>query len=225
MSPRPSPKLLSGSYAGPVYSGHGSVSKPSGSDGSSFAQLDCGVCERRVSAAVIAYWSHPSGHVIQWMQCTNCGWGSVRNGQGAESPDPPFGVSIEGLPPEVFAAYTQARDSMSVGAYIGAELICRRILMHVAVERGAKPGLRFAAYVSDLARRGYVTPPMQPWVDLIRKHGNEAAHELSEVTKERAESTLMFTAELLRLVYEMQTMTRRYALPAAEAPAEEPPSE
>jgi hypothetical protein len=51
---------------------------------------------------------------------------------------------------------------------------------------------------------------MKAWVDLIRKRGNLATHELPATDQQRAESTVMFTAELLRLVYEMEHMARRY---------------
>jgi hypothetical protein len=51
---------------------------------------------------------------------------------------------------------------------------------------------------------------MKEWVDLIRQHGNKSTHKLDSPEKERAESTVMFTAELLRLVYEMAFMAKRY---------------
>jgi hypothetical protein len=106
---------------------------------------------------------------------------------------------------------------MSVGGYVATELVCRKILMHVAVEKGAKKGSTFAEYLDHLEGEGYVTPPMKKWVGLIRTRGNEATHELTPVSKERAESTLMFTAELLRLTYEMESMADRYAAAPGEA--------
>jgi len=83
--------------------------------------------------------------------------------------------------------------------------------MHVAVEKGAKEEESFSSYLSYLERLGFVTPPMKGWVDLIRQHGNKAAHLLEKPSRERSESTLMFTAELLRLVYEMEHLSKRYA--------------
>ena len=55
-----------------------------------------------------------------------------------------------------------------------------------------------------------ITPPMKGWVDLIRQHGNKATHSLESPDKKRAESTLMFTAELLRLIYEMEHLSMQY---------------
>ncbi len=107
---------------------------------------------------------------------------------------------------------------MSVGGFTAAELVCRKILMHVAVEKGAKEGKSFASYITHLEAAGYVTPPMKPWVDLIRQHGNDSTHELDPPDAQRAESTVMFTAELLRLTYEMEHLASRYG-PPSERPA------
>jgi hypothetical protein len=82
--------------------------------------------------------------------------------------------------------------------------------MHIAVDKGAKAGDKFENYITYLENQGYVTPPMKAWVDLIRKHGNEATHELSMSDKKRTEGTLMFTAELLKLIYEMEHLSKQY---------------
>src|SRR6187402_2241338 len=86
-------------------------------------------------------------------------------------PGAAFGPSVEGLPPDVQTAYAEARSCMSVSAYTAAELICRKILMHKGVEKGAAEGETLASYLSHLEKSGYVTPPMKAWVDLIRRHG------------------------------------------------------
>lgn len=83
--------------------------------------------------------------------------------------------------------------------------------MHVAVDKGAKEGDSFASYLSFLETAGFVTPPMKGWVDLIRQHGNNATHKLPASDRGRAESTVMFTAELLRIVYEMEFMASKYS--------------
>lgn len=102
---------------------------------------------------------------------------------------------------------------MSVGANTAAELLCRKILMHIAADKGAKAGASFASYIDYLTEAGYVTPTMTGWVGLIKDHGNEATHQLPAPDRSRAESTVMFTAELLRLTYEMGAMSARYAPP------------
>jgi hypothetical protein len=192
--------------------GHRSVNKPDGSTADSWHTYTCGLCGTKVSGAVIAS-VNSQGRQNRWLACTSCGDGSVEV-IGAIYPGVKFGPPIEGLPADVAAAYDEARGCMQVSAYTAAELLCRKILMHVAVDKQAKEGLTFAEYIDHLAAEGYVTPPMNSWVDLIRKHGNAATHKLPSSDKQRAESTVMFTAELLRLVYEMAHMASKYA-PAA----------
>ena len=168
----------------------------------------CGLCNTVVSGFVVSVYKTPIGGV-KWVLCTNCGYGSVVNDYTLY-PGTLFGPIIEGLPKNVGEAYQEARSCMSVSAYTACELLCRKILMHVAVEKGAKEGESFSEYLTFLAYQGYITPPMKKWVDLIRQHGNKAAHLLEPPDRTRAESTLMFTAELLRLIYEMEHMANQY---------------
>lgn len=194
-----------------TFMGHRSISHPNGSTQDAWTAITCGYCGSQVSAAVVSSWHPESGFQVKWVQCPNCGNGSVIAPTEVVYPAVRFGPEIIGMPDEVAAAYNEARDCMAVSALTACELICRKILMHIAVEKSAKEGDTFASYVSYLEKQGYVTPPMKPWVDQIRQIGNAATHELNPPSRNRAESTLMFTAELLRLVYEMEAMTRRYA--------------
>lgn len=82
--------------------------------------------------------------------------------------------------------------------------------MHVAVEKGAKEGESFSSYLTYLREKGYITDAMMGWVEIIREHGNKATHKIERVEKEKAEGTIMFTAELLRIVYEMEFMAQKY---------------
>jgi uncharacterized protein DUF4145 len=194
------------------FQGHRNVSRHEGGTNQSWFPFTCGHCGRDGSAAVLASMG-PNGNMVRWLQCPTCGEGSVE-ADGVSSylyPGVAPGPSLEGLPNEVEAAYEETRRCMSVNAYTACEGLCRKILMHVAVEKGAKEGDSFVSYVNHLEKSGYVTPPMKPWVDLIRQHGNEAQHLISPSDKTRAEATLMFTAELLRLTYEMDYMSKKYA--------------
>lgn len=194
------------------FKGHKAVTHHDGGDEESWHTYVCGYCGTKVSGAVISSyeWSERrDNNHIKWLLCTNCALGSVWV-SGYQYPGVLFGPEIEGLPEDVSAAYDEARSCMSVNAHAAAELVCRRILVHVAVEKGSKEGLTFTAYLSHLEAEGYITPPMKVWVELIRKHGNKSTHELEAPSRQRAESTVMFTAELLRLVYEMNHMASRF---------------
>ena len=189
--------------------GHKLISKPDGSTRDSWYTYTCGHCNSKVAGAVVAT-VHLKDQPILWLLCTNCANGSVRADNGNIFPGVPFGPKIEGLPDVVLDAYEEARRCLSINAFTSCELICRKILMHVAVDKGASEGDTFANYLSYLETKGFVTPPMKTWVDLIRQHGNKAAHLIEPPEITRAESTLMFTAELLRLTYEMEYLSKKY---------------
>lgn len=178
---------------------------PDNSENVGWFPYTCGHCGRDVSGAVVSYSSN-----VQWLLCPTCKDGSVRASDYNVYPSVPFGPNIEGLPKEVQEAYYEARRCMSVNAFTSCELICRKILMHVAVGKGAKEGDTFSNYLLHLEGQGFITPPMKHWVCLIREHGNKATHLIESPDKKRAESTLMFTAELLRLIYEMEHMSKQY---------------
>ena len=120
------------------------------------------------------------------------------------------GNNIEGMPEDISACYEEAMRCMGSGCFTASELLCRKILMHIAVEKGASEGKSFAYYINYLEEEGYVARHMKKWVDLIRKHGNESTHSLNVVEKNRADSTLSFTAQLLVLLYEMPLKAEQY---------------
>jgi hypothetical protein len=188
-----------------------------GGTGEEWLTYTCPWCSKRVSGAIIAVAESDTAGSTRWTRCPSCREGALviwGNHRAGIYPSLPFGPEILGLPRDVERSYSEARRCIGAGAHTAAEVMCRKILMHIAVDKGAKEGLKFAAYVTYLENLGYVTPPMKRWVQLIKDHGNVAAHELPATNRRRAESTVMFTAELLRLVYEMEHMAQRYAKPS-----------
>lgn len=187
---------------------HGSVTHHHSGTENAWYPYTCGHCNTRVSGiSVTGYYEQGT---VEWLLCPNCGDGSVLTRSGNIYPSVLFGPDIVGLPENVADAYKEARNCMSVNAFTAAELVCRTILMNVAVEKGAKEKQSFVDYISYFQDKQLITPNMKVWVDIIRGHGGKAAHTLDKPDKERAESTLMFTAELLRLIYEMEHMSNKY---------------
>lgn len=196
--------------------GHRAVTRPESHNQSGWFQYVCGHCGSSVSGAVLGSVENGSA-VMRWLQCTVCTLGTVYvPGQGMY-PGPVFGPEIEGLPADVLAAYGEARRCLSVNATTAAEGICRKILMYIAVDKGATAGKTFKSYIEFLESEGFVTPPMRAWVTLIKDNGNEAQHELKAPERKRAEGTLLFTAQLLRTVYEMAHIADAYAAPPPPA--------
>jgi len=119
-----------------------------------------------------------------------------------QKPAPSYGADVASLPEDVAATYDEARRSISAGACDGAVMLCRKLLMHVAVERGDGEGKTFEAYVDFLVANGYVAPTNKGWVSKIRTIGNEANHKLVNRTEVEAKTLLEFAEMLLKTVDE-----------------------
>lgn len=195
------------------FRGHKSLHRHNGESQYDWFSYRCGHCGSQTSGAVVASYEDIRVPAVRWMLCTDCHRGSVWHAAGPVYPTSLAGEDLKGLPEGVAEAYKETRRCMGVQAFSASELLCRRLLMHVAADKGAAEGLSFEAYLKHLEGQGYITPPMKPWVELIRKHGNKATHKLDPPDKARAEATFLFTAELLRLVYEMEHHAKTYLTP------------
>lgn len=169
--------------------------------------VDCGNCSTRSGATVIAMTRTSRGQVIRWLKCQTCESGLVMI-NGTTWPPSMYGPEVQYLPQSVNEALRQARLCFSIGAYEATELVCRKILMHVACDLGDREGKSFAEYIDFLKNNGYITRQMEDWVDEIRERGNRTAHRLASPTPEQAQSTLDFCIQLLRLVYELPSRAK-----------------
>jgi len=137
-----------------------------------------------------------------WLQCPNCGAGSVKVQGGGVFPIAPLTSRIDELPDDVQQAWLETGLAYAVGAYTSSEMICRKILMHVAVDKAnSAAGKTFAEYVNDLETNGLIVPGLKNVVDLIRQRGNTANHELPASTSAEALQTIQITNHLLQTVY------------------------
>ncbi len=170
----------------------------------------CGWCDDRVSSEVGASaYEVATGHAVGLLRmCPGCGHPTYISDDG-QTPGTPYGEAVSHLPEQLVELYTEARACLAVGAHHAAVMVGRKILMHVAVEKGADKGKRFVEYVDFLRDNSLVPPDSRGWVDEIREVGNEANHEIPSVSKEEAEGVVDFVAMLLKLVYEFPERGRR----------------
>jgi len=175
-------------------------------------QIKCGNCGNDIGAIEVARYNSPSVQIeVVWLICPLCSYGSVVEYDGKIYPAGKYGEALDGLTPDVNSAYNEARECMSIGAHTGCQLVCRKILMHIAVDKcNGKEGDSFENYIHNIEKAGYITPPMKPWVDKIRKEGNDATHKLASPTPKDAENIMNFTTQLLRLVYEMEHKATKF---------------
>jgi hypothetical protein len=166
--------------------------------------IRCGTCGEWVAANLVG--GDPVFGHTAWLRCPRCGEGSVKLKDGTVWPTAPAGGNVRNLPPEVEHAWREARTSHAVGAYTASEIMCRKILMHLAVDVADAPtGKNFVAYIDALAKAGYITTGLKDTVDTIRERGNTANHELPASSEDDSLTTLGITEHLLTSTYGYRT--------------------
>ena len=183
-------------------------------DNSLGIHYECGYCGVHTSPAKGYFTDSPGGHLRGVVLiCTSCNrptfHETVLDTILVSTPAARMGKEVAGLPSDVQQLYDETRQCTSAGAYTAAVLTCRKLLMHVAVEKGAAPDQQFIKYVEYLAAQNYVPKDGHDWVDHIRTKSNEANHEIQVMGKEDAEDLITFTEMLLRLVYEFKNRLSR----------------
>lgn len=108
----------------------------------------------------------------------------------------------EGLSQLAAATWREALLSHAGGAYTASALMCRKLLMHIAVDRAeANEGLRFVQYIDALIDSNTLPAPLQPALDGVRTAGNRATHELESIEREECERLLDLVYRALDVVY------------------------
>jgi hypothetical protein len=127
-----------------------------------------------------------------------------------QNPGAAFGNFVKDIPDKnVEFLYEEARKCTSSNSYTAAVLCSRKLLMHIAVSKGAKDGLSFKEYVEYLDSIGYIPPDGKAWVNHIREKGNEANHEIVIMEKEDAEDLISFLEMLLKFIYEFPAKIKK----------------
>jgi hypothetical protein len=166
----------------------------------------CGFCSTTVSPDKGWSAAHPANtHAAAMFICPECRGPNFRRGD-KQFPTAPFGTPVTHVPKELNTLYEEARSCTSANAFTAAVLICRKMLMNIAVQQGAKEGEAFIDYVNFLSDKGYVPPNGKHWVDHIRKRGNEATHEIALMGGVQAKELVGFVEMLLRFIYEFPNL-------------------
>ncbi|MGA8641198.1 DUF4145 domain-containing protein [Candidatus Binatus sp.] len=133
--------------------------------------------------------------------CPECSGPTLLAG-GDQVPGVSYGNTVKHLPPDIEKLYEESRTAVGAGAPTAAVMSCRKLLMHVAVEKGAKAGDTFQNYVKFLGDNHFVPAGASDWVDKLRTEGNEANHEIVIKTSPEAREIIDFAEMLLKVVYE-----------------------
>lgn len=172
--------------------------------------FECGYCNTNVSSVKgykLGHHGDGSGEQIGALyMCPNCGGPNFFAPTNRRYPSPALGNTVQHVPNDLNDLYEEARRCTGEGCYTSAVLLCRKMLMNIAVTQGAKEGLKFIEYVIYLSDNGYTPPNGKHWVDHIRKKGNEATHEIAIMEEDDAKELIVFIEMLLRFIYEFPSM-------------------
>jgi hypothetical protein len=172
-----------------------------------------------VASAFGFFSRYATGQIVELMYiCPHCTRATSFH-NAVQLPGVRPGAVVANVPPDIEKAYNEARDCMASSAFTAAAMLCRKILMHIAVEKGATAGESFKSYVDFLAKAGYVPPGGKEWVDHIRDKGNEMNHELVFASEAEANDVLGFVEMLLKFIYEFPSRVgTKSAAPAGSSP-------
>lgn len=163
----------------------------------------CGFCNREVASAEGFFTNSSMDDKLTIRICPNCLRPTFFDINKRQIPSSIFGNDVQHLPKDIEDLYNEARACMQIQGYTSAVMDCRKLLLHIAVDRGANPkDLSFKGCVDYLKEHHFTPPDSDEWVDHIRDQGNEANHEIVMKTKSDAEDLITFSEMLLRYIYE-----------------------
>ncbi len=170
----------------------------------------CGHCGTDIASTIGYLGVHRTGHRSQVYICHKCEKPTFFDMYDDQVPGFPFGNPVmEISDPRVLSLYEEARRCTSANAHTAAVLCSRKLLMNIAVSKGAPEGLKFIEYVEFLANKGFVPPGGIDWVDHIRTKGNEATHEITIMKREDAEELIGFSEMLLKFIFEFPARVKK----------------
>ena len=163
----------------------------------------CGYCGKDIISDK-GYWTDPRvGEKGLIAICHYCNRPTYFDSQSNQYPGSFFGSTVYHIPTkEISELYNEARRCMAVNAYTASILCNRKLLMNIAISKGAEKGLSFQKYVDYLELKGCIPPEGKDCVNHIREKGNEATHEIRMMSQEDAEDLITFTEMLLKFIYE-----------------------
>ena len=108
--------------------------------------------------------------------------------------------------------YVEARLCLSVGAFKGAAVLCRRALQGAAIDKGAKKD-KLAEQLDELVKSGKLTEDLGHLAHNVRQLSNYGAHPgedgLDDLTGEEAEAVCDLTWQILDHLYVVPAKSAR----------------
>lgn len=118
----------------------------------------------------------------------------------------------ENIPERVLNAFSESIICHSNSCYIASGIMIRKTLEEICLDREAK-GKNLKDRIADLGTKILIPRELFDGIDDLRLLGNDAAHienkTFSEVGKEEIEVSIEFVKEILKAVYQYESLLER----------------
>ncbi len=115
--------------------------------------------------------------------------------------------SITGVKDDVKDLFEEVRRCMSTESYTAVAMICRKLLMNIAVDHGAEKNQQFQIYVEYIQKENLVSKSATELLKKIKNIGNDANHEIPQVSKAQANLILQLTNEVINQIYRVKNLS------------------
>ena len=183
-------------------------------------QYTCGYCGTTVTPIHVCRGILPKSPATQKREvfgevraCTHCGQVTFfRVADGLQMPGVLYGDNVEHLPTDIATLYEEARTCYGEGAFNACAMACRKILLHVAEEKGLKVEKKttFIEAVNYLFEEGWMPKSARIWIDALKKIGNDANHKIELVEDKAARIAITFTQQMLENVFQNVALAESY---------------
>jgi len=178
----------------------------------------CGYCGTKVSSdrgyrgvKQVTRNHRPDSQPIFIYICSGCKQPVYFDEHFVQHPSSIYGENIENIPKEeIKILYNEARHCSSCGAFSAAVMCCRKLLMHIAVDKGAPENKKFIEYIDYLVDNHYIHDESKEWVDLIRLIGNDANHEIKIMTEKDAKLLIDFISMILKILFDYPARAKQH---------------
>lgn len=99
--------------------------------------------------------------------------------------------------------YDEAAKAHAAGAYTATSMVCRKILMACACDKGDTDGKHFGPYVDYITQQVLTYPAAKSAIDAIRTIGNEANHNVQIVNEPDATRAMKIVTYMLNTIYSL----------------------
>ena len=166
----------------------------------------CGYCGN-TSLSQVGY---TSDEVSKIYICYHCSKPTFFANSDSQTPEPYIKSEIAGISDEsVKKLYEEICRSYSAKAYTVSVLGAKKLIMNIAVSKGAEENKLFIQYVEYLWSNYYIHPAAREWTDQVKDIGNDAAHEIKLMMESDAKNLIHFIEMLLKIIYDFPSRIKK----------------